>query len=383
MPSLPSQDREEDRFTPAVEPMHAKSAEERNAFLSMLRKDSKSHREITDSYLNFWQADGGKARDDTEDERDGRISKYMSLVNSYYDLATDIYEEAWAQSFHLCRFAIGEPLQQALARHEHYLAYRINLSPDMHVLDVGCGVGRPAREMATFTGCNVVGLNNNGYQIQRAKAHAERERLSHKVSFVKGDFMHLEFPENSFDAAYAIEATVHAPSLQGVYEQIYRVLKPGGTFGVYEWVMTDKYDDSDSRHRAIRLGIERGNGIVSMKTRKHAVDAIRSVGFVLDYEEDLAVYPDEIPWYAPLAGEFRSGGTLWERLTALRLTWMGRMAMSRLLGVLEGIRLAPPGTVETMNELSQGAEALVSGGREGLFTPMYLMVAKKPLQGKT
>ncbi|EFW23052.1 c24-sterol methyltransferase [Coccidioides posadasii str. Silveira] len=167
MPSLPSQDREEDRFTPAVEPMHAKSAEERNAFLSMLKKDSKSHREITNSYLNFWQADGGKARDDTEDERDGRISEYMSLVSSYYDLATDIYEEAWAQSFHLCRFAIGEPLQQALARHEHYLA---------------------SREMATFTGCNVVGLNNNGYQIQRAKAHAERERLSHKVSFVKGDF---------------------------------------------------------------------------------------------------------------------------------------------------------------------------------------------------
>ena len=48
----------------------------------------------------------------------------------------------------------------------------------------------------------------------------------------------MDFPENSFDAVYAIEATVHAPSLEGVYSQIFRVLKPGGTFGLYEWVVS-------------------------------------------------------------------------------------------------------------------------------------------------
>ncbi|EEP79399.1 sterol 24-C-methyltransferase [Uncinocarpus reesii 1704] len=373
MSSAPPQANEMHHFEPSVEPMHAKSAAEQNAFLSMLKKDHKSHRAIADNYLNFWDANDGKARENTDDERDGRIS-------NYYDLATDIYEEAWAQSFHLCRFAIGEPFRQALARHEHYLAYLMGLKRDMHVLDVGCGVGGPAREMATFTGCTVVGLNNNGYQVQRATLHSQRQGLSTKVSFVKGDFMNIDFPENSFDAVYAIEATVHAPSLQGAYEQVYNVLKPGGAFGVYEWVMTDKYDDSDPRHRAMRLGIERGNGIASMMTRQHAVSAIKAAGFLLEYEEDLAAHPDEIPWYAPLAGEFRAGGTLWERLTALRLTWMGRMAMSTLVGVLEGVRLAPPGTLDTLKVLSQGAEALVAGGREGLFTPMYLMVARKPTQ---
>lgn len=108
---------------------------------------------------------------------------------SYYDLVTDMYEEAWGQSFHFCRFAIGEPFLQALARHEHYLAHMIDLRPEMLVLDVGCGVGGPAREMAKFTGCEVVGLNNNGYQLQRAVAHTRREGLEDKVSFVKGDFM--------------------------------------------------------------------------------------------------------------------------------------------------------------------------------------------------
>jgi sterol 24-C-methyltransferase len=113
----------------------------------------------------------------------------LIALESYYDLATDLYEEGWAQSFHFCRFGVREPLLQALARHEHYLAHKINLQEGMKVLDVGCGVGGPAREIASFSGCNVIGLNNNSYQISRAKAYAEKTGLSDKVSFVQGDFM--------------------------------------------------------------------------------------------------------------------------------------------------------------------------------------------------
>lgn len=111
------------------------------------------------------------------------------LPRSYYDLVTDFYEEAWAQSFHFCRFTIGEPFLQALARHEHYLAYKLGIEEGMEVLDVGCGVGGPAREIARFTGCNVVGINNNGYQIARAARHSVRAGLEKQLSFFKGDFM--------------------------------------------------------------------------------------------------------------------------------------------------------------------------------------------------
>lgn len=56
-------------------------------------------------------------------------------------------------------------------------------------MDVGCGVGGPAREIVKFSGANVVGLNNNDYQIERATRYAQKEGLSHKLSFTKGDFM--------------------------------------------------------------------------------------------------------------------------------------------------------------------------------------------------
>lgn len=57
------------------------------------------------------------------------------------------------------------------------------------MLDVGCGVGGPAREICKFTGANIVGLNNNDYQIERATHYAAKEGMSEKVAFVKGDFM--------------------------------------------------------------------------------------------------------------------------------------------------------------------------------------------------
>jgi len=55
----------------------------------------------------------------------------------------------------------------------------------------------------------------------------------------------MPFEESQFDAVYAIEATLHAPSLEDVYAQCFRVLKPGGKFGVFEWVLTDKFEESD------------------------------------------------------------------------------------------------------------------------------------------
>ena len=65
----------------------------------------------------------------------------------------------------------------------------MGLRQGMKVLDVGCGVGGPAREIVKFAGVNIVGLNNNDYQIERATKYAAQEGLSDQLSFTKGDFM--------------------------------------------------------------------------------------------------------------------------------------------------------------------------------------------------
>jgi sterol 24-C-methyltransferase len=189
----------------------------------------------------------------------------------------------------------------------------------------------------------------------------------------------MSFPEASFDAVYAIEATVHAPSLEGVYSQIFRVLKPGGVFGVYEWLMTDKYDNDNPRHREIRLGIEQGDGISNMVKISEGLAAVKAAGFELLLHEDLAKRPDSAPWYYPLAGDFKHMGSVWDFPTIARMTKIGRSLCHRFIGVLEMLGIAPEGTQKTADSMALAADCLVAGGKEDLFTPMYLMVARKPM----
>jgi sterol 24-C-methyltransferase len=188
----------------------------------------------------------------------------------------------------------------------------------------------------------------------------------------------MDFPDNSFDAVYAIEATVHAPKLAGVYSEIFRVLKPGGVFGVYEWLMTDDYDNDNVEHREIRLGIEEGDGISNMVKVSEGIEAMNIAGFKMLHHEDMAQRPDPIPWYWPLAGEWRYLQSPFDVFTIARMTWWGRTLAHNLMGFLELTRLAPAGTKKTGDSLAKAADCLVAGAKKNLFTPMYLMVGKKP-----
>ena len=150
-------------------------------------------------YTDFWDSD--LAQDDQQ-HTENRLTNYAEVVNGYYDAATLLYEYAWSQSFHFSRFYKGEGFTASLARHEHYLAAKMNLRLGMRVLDVGCGVGGPARQIARFADVNIVGLNNNQYQINRALKQTKNAGLEEQVKFVQGDFMKLseQFGENAFDA---------------------------------------------------------------------------------------------------------------------------------------------------------------------------------------
>ena len=57
---------------------------------------------------------------------------------------------------------------------------------------------------------------------------------------------------------------VNAADVREVYQEIWRVLKPGGIFGFHDWVMTDVFDEGVKRHRLVRNQIELGNGITGM-----------------------------------------------------------------------------------------------------------------------
>ncbi len=355
--------------------LHGNRIGAKTGFTAILEKRRNAQKVSVDSYFKNWD---GKT--DPENVQT-RLDDYSSMTKHFYNLVTDFYEYGWSSNFHFNRFYKGETFKQAQARHEHYLANKMNLDENMKVLDVGCGVGGPAMEITRYVGCEIVGLNNSDYQIERAKNYSKIYKLEDKLSFVKGDFMQMDFEPESFDAAYAIEATVHAPVLERVYGEIYNVLKPGCVFGVYEWVMTDKYDETNPEHRRIAYEIEFGNGIPKMYKVEVSRKALEKVGFEIECEKNLAALGDEIPWWYPLSGEWKYVQTaaIGDLFNYFRISALGRSITRNGCRLMESIGIAPKGTTKVTTTLEDAAINLVNAGKMEIFTPMMLFVARKPL----
>ncbi|KAJ2740089.1 Delta(24)-sterol C-methyltransferase [Coemansia sp. BCRC 34301] len=335
-------------------------------------KNKKLQTQSINTYTQFWT----KGSDNSNEET--RAAKYKTLTNTYYNLVTDFYEYGWGESFHFSRRSVGETHRESTRRHEHILFGRAQIRKGMKVLDVGCGVGGPARECIRFTGAHVTGLNNNDYQIQRANIYAAKYKQQDYSTFAKGDFMDMPFADNSFDAVYAIEATCHAPVLKGVYSQMYRVLKPGGYFAIYEWCLTDKFDETNELHKKLILDIEHGDGIPKLFGTDVALQAAKDAGFEIEIASDLAhetTAGNELPWYTYLdVGKVDFSG-----LKVFARSRVGRKFTSKAVKVLEKVRIAPKGTFKVQDVLTTAADSLVAGAKIEIFTPMYLIVGRKPL----
>eukprot|EP01089_Gocevia_fonbrunei_P006848 TRINITY_DN17865_c0_g1_i1.p1 TRINITY_DN17865_c0_g1~~TRINITY_DN17865_c0_g1_i1.p1 ORF type:complete len:383 (-),score=100.18 TRINITY_DN17865_c0_g1_i1:29-1069(-) len=323
--------------------------------------------EDVEKKLNTWT--NLYSKDATVEDRN---KNYMPLVNQFYDLVTTFYEFGWGQSFHFAPRRNWESFEASIYRHEFYLAHRLELTKGKKVIDVGCGVGGPARNIANFSEAQVVGLNNNSYQLTRARKHAQDGGVSDLVSFIQNDFMKMDVENESFDAAYSIESTCHAPDKVGVYSEIYRVLKPGALYGSYEWVMTDKFEPDNAAHVQIKEGIEKGNGVPDLQQPGKIIAALKEAGFEVIEYKDMAYKADpSYPWFLPLSGSFSLAG--WKH------TRIGRYFTNRAVALLETIKIAPKGTTEVSNLLMATADDLVNGGRQEIFTPMLFFLVRKPL----
>jgi len=326
-----------------------------------------------DKYAQHFGDSRNVASNEHRELQTQREKNYQEMVNTFYDLVTDFYEYAWGPSFHFAPRFNAETFMESLRRHEYYLALKLQLGPGKTCVDLGCGVGGPLRNIARFCGADITGLNNSAYQVKICDKHNKREGLDKLVTVVKGDFMHQPFDDKSFDAAYQIEAACHAPDPVLFFKEINRVLKPGGLYAGYEWLITEKFDAKNKTHVKVRQGIEQGNGIPCLKTPRQIKEALKKAGFEVLEAEDRCPSPWnpelEMPWFQPLAPELT-----WENLRSSKL---GRIFTSILTYVLETVRIAPKGTYKVQTMLTQTADDLVAGGKDGIFTPAYFFLARK------
>jgi SAM-dependent methyltransferase len=102
------------------------------------------------------------------------------------------------------------------------------------VLDVGGGLGGPARTLAAEFNCHVTVLELTELYCQVGEMLTARTGLSTRVRFQLGNALALPFPPESFDIAWTQHSAMNIADKAGLYAELHRVLRPHGRLALYE-----------------------------------------------------------------------------------------------------------------------------------------------------
>ena len=114
------------------------------------------------------------------------------------------------------------------------LADLAEIEDHSHVLDIGCGIGGPARTLASEFGCDVVGIDIVEEYCRAATLFTNRVGLTDSVRFQQGNALDLPFADETFDVVWCEHILPNIEAKRVVIEEAARVLKPGGTLALYE-----------------------------------------------------------------------------------------------------------------------------------------------------
>jgi SAM-dependent methyltransferase len=114
------------------------------------------------------------------------------------------------------------------------LADRLPIKAGQQILDIGCGLGGPARYIARRFQCNVSGLDITQPFVEAANKLTALVGLQDKVRIELGDGQYLPHPDSEFDGAYTQHVTMNVPDRPRFFTEAYRVLKPGAFFALTE-----------------------------------------------------------------------------------------------------------------------------------------------------
>ena len=132
----------------------------------------------------------------------------------------------------------GHPSAQALAPYDQFHGRGMDATIDIaalmrvgaadHLLDVGSGIGGPARYFATRFGCRVTGIDLTPEFCDVARVLTRRLGLEAKVAFELGNALAMPFIDHQFEGAYSMNVSMNIADKVAFFREIHRVLKPGG-----------------------------------------------------------------------------------------------------------------------------------------------------------
>ena len=118
------------------------------------------------------------------------------------------------------------------------LARQMELRAGLRLLDVGSGIGGPARYFAAEHGCRVTGIDLTEEFVRVATSLTKRTKLESLAEFRQGSALDLPFERETFDGAYMIHVGMNIADKVGIFREVRKVLKAGGMFTIYDVLRT-------------------------------------------------------------------------------------------------------------------------------------------------
>ncbi len=225
----------------------------------------------------------------------------------------------------------GAPATMSLAEH-------LDLEPSSHVVDLGSGLGGPARRVAVAYGCRVTGIDLTPAYVEVAEALTHRSGLGDRVQFCTGSVLDLPFEDHSFDAAMQLHVGMNLPDKARSFAEMARVVRPGGVVGIYDVV----WRDGGRLEFPVPWASTPGQSHVG--TVEEYVEGLEGAGFDVEMRDQSARAVATLRAMAERAG---TPGPLGLHLVlgstaAVKLKNLGRAVSDGVLGPVEVIARRPP-----------------------------------------
>jgi cyclopropane fatty-acyl-phospholipid synthase-like methyltransferase len=276
-----------------------------------------------------------------------------------------------------------------------HVATILGLKSGRHVLDIGSGIGGPARYLAHKTGCTVTGVDAQALLVDASRELTKRAQLDGRVRFVAGDFLATELSEQ-YDHFISMLVFLHIPVRKPLFDLCFERLKPGGTF-----VIEDFYEQLPLRPAEVCTlrTVVGATSIVQLSTYKAQLEAAgfvdvecvdltslwrqwtkaRHEAFVATKERSIAMHGEDhyalrSKFYEAIDGLFEGGRLGGVRITGRRLGELendltrGRQSMTTCVFSGSTAKLNETGTtmtdvVRNLKDIPNGW-ALAHGGLE-------------------
>jgi len=237
----------------------------------------------------------------------------------------------------------AHPTMEALAPYDQFhgrgidateeIAAMLRVSASDRLLDIGSGIGGPARYMSQRFGCRVAGIDLTAEFVEVARLLTRLMGLGSKVDFEHGNALGMPFADAAFEGAYSMNVSMNIADKAALYREIRRVLKPGG------WLMLSELAKGPGAPLDYPTPWAATSGESFLSTPEETRDGLEASGFeVVEFHDTSAAVK---AWGARSKAIVEAGGKMPHRAVQLIHGDKALPAMrNSSRGVLEG-RIVP------------------------------------------